>query len=108
ALAAADVEHRAQRPFQVVLGGGDGQRHLALQAAAPADAAAAVPAVEVGAVVGLLHGRARYRAGRVHAILCAPRHSGESARWTPTSGSSPRTSCWSWPSWPRPSTCRAS
>src|SRR5690606_29841955 len=64
ALTAADVEHRAQRALEVVLRGGHGQRDLAGQPLASADAALAVPAVEIVPVIGLVHGRARYRLRR--------------------------------------------
>src|SRR3546814_7511957 len=55
ALAAADVEHGAQRALEVVFGGGHGQRHLARQPLPAADAATAVPALEVVRVVLLGH-----------------------------------------------------
>src|SRR5690606_4777685 len=55
AFAAADVQYGTDRPLQVILGGGHGQRHLARQPLRAADAAAAVPAVEVCLVVLLFH-----------------------------------------------------
>ncbi|MNI53034.1 hypothetical protein D3C73_1078480 [compost metagenome] len=56
AFAAADVQHAADRSFQVVLGRGHGEGDLARQARAATDVGAAVPALEVGGVVGLVHG----------------------------------------------------
>ena len=54
AFAAADVEHRADRTFEMVFRGGDRQRDFALQPLAPADARIAIPAVEIGAIVGFI------------------------------------------------------
>src|SRR5690606_21331016 len=85
-LAAADVEHRTQRSLEVVLGRRHRQRDLALEAPAPADAALAVPAVEVGTVVVFLHARTIADAARcltphapsaTHAML-SPSHGVES------------------------------
>src|SRR5690606_34218949 len=55
ALAAANVQHAAQRALQVVFGGRDRQRDLAGQAGGMAHSAAAVPAVKVLTVIGLGH-----------------------------------------------------
>ncbi|MNT31916.1 hypothetical protein D3C72_1677730 [compost metagenome] len=55
-FAAADIEHAADRPLQVVLGTGHGQGHLACQACGATGLVGLVPALEVGGVVGLVHG----------------------------------------------------
>src|SRR5690606_37873217 len=71
ALAAADVEHAAQRTLEVVLGGGDRERDLARQALCAADAAAAVPGVEIALVVAFGHGVGRLEAAATIARLFA-------------------------------------
>src|SRR5690606_4923459 len=107
AFAAADVEHRAQRPLQVVLGGRHRQRHLARQALRAADAAAAVPGVEVASVVALLHlGPGSDTAGYNSAAV-APRP-GRGIVWTPTGCPSRCTCWWCWRGGRRCSTCRGS
>src|SRR5690606_36284211 len=68
AFTAADVEHAAQRPLEMVFGGGHGQRHLARQAPGTADAAAAVPGVEIASVVALGHAAVRVECGRYNTL----------------------------------------
>ncbi|KAG0767574.1 hypothetical protein G6F22_017637 [Rhizopus arrhizus] len=74
AFAAADIQHAADRSLQVVLGTGHGQRDLARQAGAAADVGAAVPALEVGGVVGLVHGAVHDRGKRRLSYGVAARH----------------------------------
>src|SRR5690606_19437442 len=96
ALAAADVEHAAQRALEVVLGGGDRERDLARQALRAADAAAAVPGVEIALVVAFGHGVGRREAAATIARLfasVAARNLRRNPTCTPTCGSSPRICC---------------
>ena len=67
AFAAADVQHRADRAFEVVFGGRHRQRDLALEPLRAADAGAAVPVVEIALVVGLVVARVIALVGRAHA-----------------------------------------
>src|SRR5262249_41288213 len=56
-LAAADVEHAPDRPAEVVLGDGDGERDLALELLARSDlmTRVAIPLLEIGTIVDFLH-----------------------------------------------------
>src|SRR3546814_5859505 len=69
------VEHGAQRALEVVFGGGHGQRHLARQLLPAADAAAAVPALEIVCVVLLGHGHT------VQRQIQRPRHCAACLLW---------------------------
>src|SRR5690606_28892631 len=91
-FAAADVEHGPDRPLQVGVGAGDGERDLPGKSRAAADRGGAqgrvaVPAVEVGLVVLFAHGGGEWR-GACDPI--APRL--PDPPW-PTSGPRPSTSC---------------